>query len=76
MQKKILFIGFVLMLTSILKLQAQYYKQDSTYKKYFIGNTLFMLANVVSDNNSPEMVYRNLSYRVTGKDVILLKFKT
>ncbi len=43
MQKKIFFNGFALMLTSSLQVQAQYAKQDSTYKKCFLGNSLFML---------------------------------
>ncbi|HMR16497.1 hypothetical protein [Mariniflexile maritimum] len=76
MQKKSLFIGFVLILASTIKLQAQYTKQDSIYNKYFVGSTLFMLANLVPDNNPPNMVYLNLGYRITGKDVISLEFKT
>lgn len=76
MQKKILCFALLLMMASTLQVKAQYSKQDSTYKKYFIGSTLFMLANVVPDNNPPEMVYLNLGYRITGKDVISLEFKT
>ena len=76
MQKKSLLIGFVLMLASTIQLQAQYAKQDSIYNKYFVGSTLFMLANLVPDNNPPNMVYLNLGYRITGKDAISLEFKT
>jgi hypothetical protein len=76
MQKKILFIGFALVMTSTLQLKAQYAKQDSTYKKWFVGSTLFMVANLLPDNNPPGMVYLNLGYRITGKDVILLELKT
>ena len=76
MQKNILFIGFVLMITAPIKLHAQYAKQDSIYKKYFVGSTLFMLANIIPDNNPPSMVYLNLGYRITGKDAISLEFKT
>ena len=43
MQKKILFIGFVLMMTSTLQVKAQDTVQDSTYKKFYIGSSLFML---------------------------------
>jgi len=64
------------MMASALQVKAQYSKHDSTYRKHFIGSTLFMIANVVPDNNSPEMVYLNLGYRLTGKDVISLEFKT
>ena len=35
-----------------------------------------MLANLVPDNNKPEMVYLNLGYRITGKDAISLELKT
>lgn len=76
MRKKILWIGLVFVLASSLQANAQYYKQDSTYKKCFVGSTLFMLANLVPDNNKPEMVYLNLGYRITGRDVISLEFKT
>ena len=77
MQKKILFIGFVLMLTSILKLQAQYSKQDSTYKKYFVGSTFLMLGNFIpNDPNAPDFAQLNLGYRITPKDVAFLEFKT
>jgi hypothetical protein len=76
MQKKILWFALTLMMASTLQVKAQYSKQDSTYKKYFIGSTLFMLANLIPDNNPPEMVYLNLGYRITGKDVISLEFKT
>ncbi len=73
---KILWIGLVLVLTSSLQVKAQYAKQDSTYKKYFVGSTLFMLANFIPDNNPPGMVYLNLGYRITRKDVISLELKT
>jgi hypothetical protein len=57
-------------------LGAQYADQDSSYKKFFVGSTLFMLANFVPDNNPPEMLYLNLGYRLTGNDVISLELKT
>ncbi|WP_254413394.1 hypothetical protein [Dyadobacter diqingensis] len=76
MQKKILYFALILMMASTLQVKAQYAKEDSTYKKYFIGSTLFMLANLIPDNNPPEMIYLNLGYRITGKDVISLEFKT
>lgn len=76
MQKKFLRFTLILMLASTLQGNAQYAKQDSSYKKYFIGSTLFMLANFLPDNNPPEMIYLNLGYRITGKDVISLEFKT
>jgi len=76
MQKRMLWSALILVMASTLNVKAQYAKQDSTYKKYFIGSTLFMLANLVPDNNKPEMVYLNVGYRLTGKDALSLEFKT
>ncbi|MFT2010105.1 hypothetical protein ACMA1I_15635 [Pontibacter sp. 13R65] len=76
MQKKILLVGLVVMLTSTLQLKAQYAKQDSTYKKFFIGSTLFVLANLLPDDNAPDFVQLNFGYRLTPKDVLSLELKT
>ncbi|WP_345785819.1 hypothetical protein [Gemmatimonas sp.] len=69
-------LALTLALASALPLRAQYPAQDSTYKKFFVGSTLFMLANLVPDNNPPEMLYLNLGYRMTGQDVISVELKT
>jgi hypothetical protein len=76
MQMKISLLALTLIMASPLQVQAQYDKQDSTYKRYFVGSTMFMLANLIPDNNPPELVYVNLGYRITGKDVISLELKT
>ena len=76
MQKKILWFALILMMAGSLQVKAQYAKQDSTYRKFFVGSTLFMLANLIPDNNKPEMVYLNFGYRITGRDVISLELKT
>jgi hypothetical protein len=75
MQKKILWIGLVLVLTSSLTLNAQYAKQDSTYKKCFVGSTLFVLGNL-SSVNRPDFVQLNFGYRITGRDVVSLELIT
>lgn len=75
MQKKKFIIVFVVMLASLLQLKAQYAKQDTSYKKCFIGSTLFMLGNLASKNR-PDFVQLNLGYRITGKDVVSLELKT
>ena len=46
MQKKILFIGLVFMMTSTFQLKAQYAKTDTTYKECSVGSTLFLLGNL------------------------------
>jgi hypothetical protein len=76
MQKRFLWFALILVMASSLQVEAQYAKQDSTYRKFFVGSTLFMLANLLPDNNKPEMVYLNFGYRITGKDVISLELKT
>ncbi len=73
---KVLLFALTLLMASPLQASAQYASQDSTYKRYFVGSTLFMLANLVPDNNKPEMVYLNLGYRITRKDVVSLELKT
>ena len=65
----------VLIVASSSQLNAQYAKQDSTYRKYFIGSTLFMLGNLDSKNR-PDFIQLNLGYRITGRDVIAIEFKT
>jgi len=76
MQKKIIWIGLVLVFTSILHANAQYAKHDSTYKKWFVGSTLLMLGNFIPDDpNPPKFIQLNVGYRITPKDVISLEFK-
>lgn len=75
MQKKILWIGLVLVLTSSLQVNAQYAKTDSTYKRWFVGSSLFLLGNLASTNR-PDFAQLNLGYRITGKDIITLELKT
>jgi hypothetical protein len=75
MQKKIFLIGLALMITCTLHLKAQYAKMDSTYKKCFVGSTLFLLGNF-SSTNPPGFAQLNLGYRITGKDVVSLELIT
>lgn len=76
MQKKILWFGLALVLASSLQVKAQNAKQDSTYRKWYIGSSLFMLGNFIpNDQNPPEYVQLNVGYRITPKDVISVEFK-
>lgn len=75
MQKNFLLIGFILMMTCTLNLNAQYAKTDSTYKKCFVGSTLFLLGNL-STTNPPGFAQLNLGYRLTRRDVISLELIT
>ncbi|GIZ07760.1 hypothetical protein [Flavobacterium sp. UMI-01] len=74
MQKKLLFISFVLIIVSTHQLLAQSIPKDSISKKFFIGSSLFMLGNFSRVNN-PEYVQLNFGYRITPKDVISIEFK-
>lgn len=75
MQLKILWIVLVFILTGSLQVKAQYFKEDSTYKKCFVGSTFAVLGNLLPENK-PDFFQLNLGYRLTGKDVISLEFKT
>lgn len=75
MQKKISLFGLVFIMASTLHVKAQYDKQDTGYKKCFVGSTLFMLGNL-STVNTPDFIQLNLGYRITGKDVVSLEFIT
>lgn len=76
MQKKILWFGLALVLASSLQVKAQITKQDSTYRKWYVGSSLFMLGNFIpNDQNPPEYVQLNVGYRITPKDVISVEFK-
>jgi len=75
MQKKLSIVVLVLFMASSSQLKAQYAKQDSTFKKYFVGSTFAMLGNFIEKNN-PEFIQLNLGYRLTGKDVVSLELKT
>ena len=74
MQKKILWIGLALVLASSLKVNAQDAKQDSTYRKWYIGSSLLMLGNF-DKVNKPEYLQLNVGYRITKKDVVSIEFK-
>jgi hypothetical protein len=76
MQKKILWFGLAFVLASSLQVTAQDAKQDSTYKKYFVGTTFFMLGNFIPDDpHRPEFIQLNVGYRITPKDVVHFRFK-
>ena len=74
MLKKILWFGLALVLASTIQIKAQNTKQDSTYRKWFIGSTLYLLGNFDNTNN-PEYVQLNVGYRITHKDVVSFRFK-
>lgn len=74
MQKKILQIGLAIVLACSLQVNAQDTQKDNTYKKFYIGSSLFLLGNF-SKKNNPEYVQLNVGYRITPKNVISFEFK-
>lgn len=66
-EKEILGIGLALVLAGNLRMNAQYAKTDTTYKRWFIGSTLFLVGNL-DKVNPPGFAQLNLGYRITGKD--------
>lgn len=76
MQKKILWIGLAFVLASSLQANAQYAEADSTYKKWFIGSSLFVFMGNLDTKNPPNFAQLNIGYRITSKDVITIEPKT
>jgi hypothetical protein len=73
-QKKVLLVALTLLMASSLQLNARDAKQDSTYKKYYVGSSFLMLGNFSKVNN-PGYVQLNVGYRITPKDVVSFEFK-
>jgi len=59
------------------KAKSQTQAQNSTYRKYFVGSTLWELGNFIpNDPNRPDLVQLNFGYRITPKNVISIEAKT
>lgn len=56
-------------------LQAQYDNDSTTYKKWFVGSSMFLLGNLAT-TNTPNFAQINVGYRITGKDVVSLEAVT
>lgn len=75
MQKIIAMLGLVILLTSSFQIKAQYAKTDSTYKRWFVGSSMFVLGNFAKVN-PPNFAQLNLGYRLSGEDVISMELIT
>ncbi len=75
MKNKICLIISVLILFLAIQAHAQYSKGDSTYQKYFVGSTFFLLGNLAK-SNPPDFVQLNIGYRLSPKDALSLELKT
>lgn len=76
MQKMNLWILFPFLFAFNLNVKAQYAKEDSTYKKWFIGTSLFVVLGNLDKENPPNFAQVTIAYRLTGKDVLSLAPKT
>lgn len=74
MQKRIIQIMLVLLLASNLQAKAKFGQRESTFRRFYVGSTLYLLGNLDRTNN-PEYVQVNFGYRITPKDVISFEFK-
>jgi len=77
MKKNIGLVGLTLVLALPLHMNAQYTEADSTYKRWFVGTSLFVLVgNLAPTDNPPDFFQLNIGYRLTGRDVITIEPKT
>ncbi len=74
MQKKALWLALAFVLAGSLQVDAQKATTDSTYKRWFVGSTLYLLGNFDKVNN-PEYIQLNAGYRITPRDVVSFRFK-
>ena len=75
MKTKIATMVLALMLACTSQIMAKYVRQDSSFKRFYVGSTLFMLGNLDSKNR-PDFVQINLGYRFTHRDAVSLELKT
>jgi hypothetical protein len=76
MQKKTRNILVVILFISSFQMSAQVQNADSICRKFFIGSSLFVLANLTSDDNAPDFVQVNFGYRFSKKNAISVELKT
>jgi hypothetical protein len=76
MQNWIVVIVLAIMFGNPIPVKAQYAKEDTTHSKFFIGSTLFVLLNLVPDDNPPDFAQLNFGYRLSPRDAISLELKT
>jgi hypothetical protein len=62
---------------AVSSMYGQNAEEDSTYKRFFVGSTFFILGNFIPDDpNVPDFVQLNFGYRLTPNDVISIEAKT
>ena len=61
---------------SSTSLNAQYTMTETEDNPFFIGSSLFVLANLIPDENAPDFGQINFGYRLNPKNVISVELKT
>jgi len=69
----LLLLVFTLVVT---KAHSQTQAQSSTYRKFFVGSSLFVLPNLFPHDNPPDFIQLNFGYRITPKNVVSVEVKT
>ncbi|MBK6266065.1 hypothetical protein JKA74_13560 [Marivirga sp. S37H4] len=72
-----LILSILVFTFAFTKANSQTQPQDSTYKKFFVGSTLFILGNFIPDDpNAPDFAQLSFGYRLTSEDVISVEANT
>lgn len=77
MKKNWFLVALVLLVFASQNLTAQYADTDTTYKRWFVGSSAFVLVSLIPDQKNPPQFFQlNVGYRLTNKDIITLEPKT
>ena len=69
-------LSFLALTLLVPTVNAQTPPTGSTYRRFFVGSSLFMLANLNTSDPNPDFVQLNVGYRITPKNVVSLEAKT
>ena len=64
---------FIISILFLFKLPVQAQEMDGLYKKYYVGSSLFMLANLVADAEPPHYFQLNVGYRFNARNIVSLE---
>jgi hypothetical protein len=77
MNIRTIWVGVIVILATSVPLTAQYSQADSTYKRWFVGTSLFVIfGNLFEDVNPPHFAQVDIGYRLSGIDIIRVSPKT
>ncbi len=69
------FFSFFLLCNSF-HLQAQYDRTEADSPRFFVGSSLFVLYNLIPDDNAPDFAQLNFGYRLDSKNTVSIEIKT